>query len=254
METIRKKHLYGLIGYPLGHSFSRNYFTEKFRREGIDAAYLNFEIPDLCKLQDILQQYPDLEGFNVTIPYKQAILPLLHRISGAAQTIGAVNCISIRREQGQPLLTGYNTDAEGFRQSLTDFIPPGITKALILGNGGAARAVRYTLQQLGMDVLTVSRTPRRAGEISYTEAGDHLPSHRLIVNTTPLGTWPDTGKCPDLPYSRLGSRHYLFDLVYNPEITLFMQKGKEAGARVCNGYAMLIGQAEAAWRIWQEKK
>lgn len=254
VETIRKKCLYGLIGYPLGHSFSQTYFTEKFRKEGIEAVYRNFEIPEIGDLPEIVRQNPGLQGFNITIPYKQAVLPYLRELSEAARIIGAVNCVCIRREKGQPVLTGYNTDAEGFRLSLADFIPPGISGALVLGNGGAARAVRYALGQLGIRFLTVSRTPRQAGEIGYAEVPAYLPTHRLIVNTTPLGTWPATGNCPDLPYGALGPQHYLFDLVYNPEITLFMQKGQEAGAHVRNGFDMLTGQAEAAWRIWQDEK
>lgn len=243
---------YGLIGYPLGHSFSKKYFTEKFEKEKIQAEYLNFEIENLDVLPVLLEKYPNLRGFNVTIPYKQQILGYLTKQSEEAQIIGAVNCVKIERHSAGCQLIGYNTDTYGFRTALLRFIPPHIKHSLVLGNGGAAKAIRYTLQQLGISSLTVSRTPRQEQEIGYADAGAYLPDYHLIVNTTPLGTWPNTNTYPLIPYEQLTSRHYLFDLVYNPEITTFMKKGAEAGARVCNGLEMLAGQAEAGWKIWTD--
>lgn len=242
--------LYGLTGYPLGHSFSRNYFSEKFASEKIDAEYLNFEMENIRDIFTIIARYPGLKGFNVTIPHKQSIISLLSYISEEARVIGAVNCVKIARNAGGIQLTGYNTDAFGFRKALLRFIPGGIDKALILGNGGAARSVRYVLENLGMKVLTVSRTPVKSKEISYPEINTYLKDYKLIVNTTPLGTWPDIQRCPSLPYSRLTPEHYLFDLVYNPETTTFMQYGIAGGAHVCNGLGMLREQAEKAWEIF----
>ncbi len=243
---------YGLIGFPLGHSFSARYFKEKFQREQIAAEYLNFEMESPEQLKGILQAYPQLAGFNVTIPHKQNIIPYLDSLSQEALRIGAVNCVKVETTANRKILTGYNTDAFGFQQSLLKFIPQDVRNALILGNGGAAKAIRYVLQALGMDVLTVSRTPRQPNEISYTEAEKYLPQYRLIVNATPLGTWPNIHTLPPLAYHLLSPRHYLFDLVYNPEVTAFMQQGLLQGAHVHNGYEMLIGQAEKAWEIWKK--
>jgi len=241
---------YGIIGFPLGHSFSKRYFTEKFRRENRDAEYLNFEIRDISEVTALLSKYVHLKGFNVTIPYKQAILPFLDDISEEAREIGAVNCVKTVRQGSRFRLIGYNTDACGFKEALLRFIPEGIASALILGNGGAAKAVRYVLHELHIHTLTVSRTPRTAHEIGYPEIAALLPEYHLIVNTTPLGTWPDVQNSPALPYPLLTSRHYLFDLVYNPETTLFMQQGAAYGAHTCNGLNMLLSQAEKGWRIW----
>lgn len=242
---------YGIIGFPLGHSFSKGYFTEKFRQENIDAEYLNFEIRDISEIKMLLSKHTYLKGFNVTIPYKQSILPFLDDISEEARKIGAVNCVKVGWQDSRPRLIGYNTDVYGFKNALLRFIPEGITQALILGNGGAAKAVRYVLHELNIHTLTVSRTPRTANEISYPEIAPLLPEYRLIVNTTPLGTWPDIQNSPALPYSLLTPRHYLFDLVYNPENTSFMQQGADYGAHTCNGLNMLISQAEKGWEIWK---
>lgn len=244
--------MYGLIGYPLGHSFSKRYFTEKFAKEGIPSAYLNFEIENLGELSHVISNHPTLQGFNVTIPHKQDIIPLLDEISDEARKIGAVNCVKITRQGGGNHLSGFNTDVYGFRCSLLSFIPATIHKALILGNGGAAKAVRYVLDSLGMEVLTVSRSPQAATEIGYPEVAGLLKDFKLIVNTTPLGTWPHPEGCPDIPYSQLTPDHYLFDLVYNPETTTFMQRGSITGAHTRNGLEMLRGQAEKAWKIWNE--
>lgn len=243
--------IYGIIGYPLGHSCSPRYFNEKFKQAGIEAEYLSFEIKEIQELNVLLQQYPDLRGFNVTIPHKQNILPYLNEISEEAQNIGAVNCVRINTKNGKPFLTGYNTDLYGFKKALLDFIPGGIGKALILGNGGAAKAVRYAVQSLGMEVLTASRTPRQKDEISYSEIKKLIAQYPLIINTTPLGTWPNTEDYPDIPYELLTPDHYLFDLIYNPTTTTFMKRGIDAGAHTCNGYAMWLGQAEKNWEIWK---
>lgn len=243
--------LYGIIGYPLGHSCSPQYFNQKFQTEGIAAEYLSFEMQDIGELPDLLHRYPELCGFNVTIPHKQNILPFLDEISDEARAIGAVNCVKINHKNGKASLTGFNTDMYGFRNALLQFIPKNIGKALILGNGGAAKAVRYALQSLQMEVLTVSRQPQGKDQIGYSGLPTLLPDFPLIVNTTPLGTWPKTEDCPDIPYQQLTTGHYLFDLVYNPETTEFMKRGLANNAHVCNGYAMWLGQAEKNWDIWR---
>lgn len=241
---------YGLTGFPLGHSFSKKYFTEKFEKEHITARYLNFEIAQINDIYQIIKEFPDLQGFNVTIPHKQNILSLLNSLSEEAQKIGAVNCVRIKRCNGNIFLTGYNTDAAGFQKSLQEFIPEHLSKALILGNGGAAKAVRFVLDKLEMKTLTISRNPQNRDEAGYSELLEIIGNYPLIVNTTPLGTWPNTDSCPAIPYHLLTPAHYLFDLVYNPEVTEFMKRGAIQGAHTRNGMQMLIGQAEEAWRIW----
>lgn len=241
---------YGLAGFPLEHSFSKKYFTEKFEKEHITARYLNFEIAQINDIYQIIKEFPDLQGFNVTIPHKQNILPLLDSLSEEAQKIGAVNCVWLKRCNGNIFLAGYNTDVVGFQTSLQDFIPEHISQALILGNGGAAKAVRYVLDKLKIKTLTISRNPRNRDEVGYSELLEIIGNYPLIVNTTPLGTWPNTDSCPDIPYHLLTPNHYLFDLVYNPVTTEFMKRGAMQGAHTRNGMQMLIGQAEEAWRIW----
>lgn len=248
--------LYGLVGFPLGHSFSPQYFEDKFRREGIDACYERFELHEIHEVGTLLKERPDLAGFNVTIPYKQAIMGWLHCISPEASLIGAVNCVRVCRikEVPFPRLIGYNTDAPAFYDSLTHFLGDMSTypSALILGNGGAAQAVRHTLDKLRIPHLTVSRTPNAQGLIGYDNLSPALlKKHMLIVNTTPLGTWPFTENCPDIPYQALTPQHYLYDLVYNPSETEFLRRGRQRGAHVKNGLEMLRLQAEASWQIWQ---
>ncbi|MCC8172956.1 MAG: shikimate dehydrogenase [Odoribacter sp.] len=244
--------IYGIIGYPLGHSFSQKYFTEKFEKENIDAQYLKFEISSIAEITSVLEGNDNLAGFNVTIPYKQQIIPYLNELSPEATKIGAVNCVKIENKGGKKKLTGYNTDACGFHHSLINFIPNNnVTHALILGNGGAAKAVRYVIDNLGIKSLTVSRTPSGENEISYDQVKNYIPTHKLIINTSPLGTSPNVESCPDIPYELLSSEHYLFDLVYNPEITKFMSEGEKMGAHTKNGFEMLIGQAEEAWKKWK---
>lgn len=240
--------LYGLIGYPLGHSFSKNYFTQKFEKEQLNCRFENFAIEDIALLPAILQNNPSLLGLCVTIPYKQKVISFLHELSSEVQQIGA--CNSIRISNGK--LTGFNTDTIGFRQSLIRQLQPYHTKALILGTGGASKAVEYVLQQLGIAYTLVSRS---AGERSmrYEMLSEAvIKNHLLIINASPVGTFPDVNQCPAIPYEAIGSRHFLFDLIYNPEKTLFLKQGLERGAAVQNGHDMLIAQAEASWKLWNE--
>lgn len=241
---------YGLIGYPLGHSFSRGYFTDFFAQQGIDAEYKNFELPCIGLLSEVLESEDTLCGFNVTIPYKQQVFTYLHELDDAARAIGAVNVVKVMRSDGDIRLKGYNTDYIGFTDAIRPLLKPHHTHALILGTGGASKAVDYALRKLGLHTQYVSRTARE-GIISYEELTPELMAqYTVIVNTTPLGMHPKTEECPPLDYTRIGSKHLLYDVVYNPEKTLFLHRGEEAGATICNGMSMLIGQAKAAWRIW----
>lgn len=245
---------YGLIGYPLAHSFSRKYFTEKFLALHLDCIYENFEIADISLLPNIVYENRELYGLNVTIPYKEAVLPFLDEIDTDVKAIGAVNTIKIFREGDKnPLLLGYNTDSIAFKLCLIKFKLEPDCRALILGTGGASKAVAHALKQLAIDFSLVSRKKSDA-VLNYEEVDDKMiENHQLIVNCTPLGTFPNTETYPDIPYTALTQRHLLFDLVYNPEETTFMQKGKEKGASVSNGYQMLINQAELSWDIWTKK-
>ena len=241
---------YGLIGYPLGHSFSRGYFTNYFGREGIEAEYKNFELPSIEQLAEVLQTEPTLQGFNVTIPYKQQVFSYLSELSEAAQAIGAVNVVKVMRRDEGLYLKGYNTDYIGFTDSIRPNLKPHHTHALILGTGGASKAVDYALRKLGLKTQYVSRTARE-GIISYDElTPEVMAQYTVIVNTTPLGMHPKVDECPPLDYAQLTSQHLLYDVVYNPAKTLFLQRGEEHGATICNGMDMLIGQAKAAWKIW----
>lgn len=245
---------YGLIGYPLTHSFSAKFFNEKFKREEIDAEYLNFEIEDILEIRRVLLFNQYLRGLNVTIPYKEKVIPFLHKMSPEAVKIGAVNTIKIDRVKGDMYfyeLTGYNTDYFGFHKSLSPLINPSLhKKALILGTGGASKAVAYALSNIGIDWKYVSRT-KCEGILGYDELSSTIMEERkLIINTTPLGTFPDINNCPNIPYSFLTEQHLLYDLVYNPEETLFLRKGREQGSVIKNGKDMLEFQALEAWRIW----
>ena len=241
---------YGLIGYPLGHSFSRGYFTDYFGREGIEAEYKNFELPSIEQLAEVLQTEPTLQGFNVTIPYKQQVFSYLSELSEAAQAIGAVNVVKVMRRDEGLYLKGYNTDYIGFTDSIRPHLKPHHTHALILGTGGASKAVDYALRKLGLKTQYVSRTARE-GIIAYDELTPELMAqYTVIVNTTPLGMHPKVDECPPLDYAQLTPQHLLYDVVYNPAKTLFLQRGEEHGATICNGMDMLIGQAKAAWEIW----
>ncbi|MDQ1086011.1 shikimate dehydrogenase [Siphonobacter sp. SORGH_AS_1065] len=244
--------LYALIGYPLGHSFSKRYFTEKFQREGLSETHVYelFELPEADGLPALLAQWPELKGLNVTIPHKKEVLPFLTELDPLAERIGAVNVIKVLSNGD---LKGYNSDYWGFRQSLEQWEPfqqlqP--HKALILGDGGATKAVRVALEDLGIVYKTVSRKDS-IEFINYADLNEGLLSeYQLIINSTPLGTYPKVDTCPDLPYEGLTDRNLLYDLVYNPEETLFMKKGAEQGAATHNGYRMLELQAEKSWEIW----
>lgn len=244
----------GLIGYPLSHSFSSKYFSDKFQNEGIkDYEYKNFEIENIDLLKDVIKSNPDLVGFNVTIPYKEQIIPFLDELSNEAETIGAVNTVKVERNGDSVKLIGHNTDAFGFKESLRPVMKGYHHKALILGTGGASKAVHYILKNIGLDVFFVSRNPSGSNSISYDDLNEMaIKNFLLIINTTPLGTYPNTEECPNIPYEFLSDQHLLYDLVYNPETTLFMQKGMDQGAVARNGYAMLVQQAEGAWAFWSK--
>jgi len=237
---------FGLIGRKLEHSFSESYFLEKFKSEGIsDVQYSLFELE---KVSDVLSltALQKLEGFNVTIPYKEEILPLLDELSPEAREIQAVN--TVRVVNGK--LIGYNTDTVGFKKSLAAVFKPHHERALILGTGGASKAIAFTLEQLGVEFKMISRTPAE-DELGYHELNKYVLKHfPLIINTTPLGTFPEVDKCPDIPYEHLTSKNFLYDVVYNPEQSLFLRKGKLKGAATLNGYRMLVLQAEKSWEIW----
>ena len=244
---------YGLIGYPLGHSFSRGYFTDFFAEQGIDAEYKNFELPNIELLPTLLDSEELLCGFNVTIPYKQQVFAYLDELDEAAQTIGAVNVVKVIHKDEKRYLKGYNSDYIGFADSIRPLLKPHHTHALILGTGGASKAVDYALRQLGMETLFVSRT-ERGDVISYDKlTPEILEEYSVIVNTTPLGMHPKIDECPPLDFTLIGSNHLLYDVIYNPAKTLFLQHGEERGATICNGMEMLIGQAKAAWKIWSEE-
>ncbi len=237
---------YGLIGYPLTHSFSPAFFRKKFQREGIAATYQPFILKDVSQLPGIVNAIINLRGLNVTLPYKTAVIPYLHAMSDVAEAIGAVNCIDIRNGQ----LKGYNTDVTGFAESLKPLLESHHHHALVLGKGGSARAVCYVLEKLGIRYQQVSRQVTE-NVLSYADLNaEIIASHLLIINTTPLGMFPDVHSFPAIPYEGISSRHLLFDLIYNPQETLFLQNGKNRGAAIKNGLEMLQLQAEASWKIW----
>lgn len=243
---------YGLIGYPLGHSFSRQFFTRKFEQEGKAEQYLNFEINPVDQIIPIIHEHPELVGLNVTIPYKTKIIPFIDVLDETSGAIGAVNTIKIERpEPGQILLKGFNTDVFGFMNSLLPLLKPHHNHALVLGTGGASRAVIHALDLLGIRYLVVSRKLIPGETISYADLDrDLMNTYTLIINTTPLGTFPDTATYPDIPFDDLSDRHLLYDLVYNPPETRFMQLGLTRQATVKNGYDMLELQALKSYEIW----
>lgn len=252
MTDIHK--IYGLIGYPLGHSFSKNYFNDKFVAEGIDAEYINFEIPSISDLKYVLEDHPQLSGLNVTIPYKEQVMQYLDALDPEAEAIGAVNVVKIVRggsfDEEDFELIGYNSDVVGFRNSISPLLTPARRKALILGTGGAAKAVRQGLISLGAEPTYVSRT-RRNGILTYDDlTPEVMADYKVIVNTTPLGMYPKVDAWPPIPYEYLTPEHLLYDLIYNPDVTAFMKKGQAHGAEVKNGLEMLLLQAFESWRIW----
>jgi shikimate dehydrogenase len=242
--------LYGIIGYPLAHSFSQKYFTEKFQKEGItDCIYKTYPIQSIDEISELIKQNPDLHGLNITIPYKQQILHHLNTTKNIPDGLTACNCIRIADGK----TSGYNTDIIGFERSLLPQLKDYHNSALILGNGGAAEAVKFVLQKLNIAYKIVSRKIHDSAELTYAELNETIVKENLlIINTTPLGTFPDIDECPNLPYRFLTPRHLLYDLIYNPEKTFFLQKGQEQGATIKNGYEMLVIQAEESWKIWSE--
>ena len=245
---------YGIIGHPLGHSFSKNYFNEKFHDEGIDAEYINFDIQNIGNLPEVLATNPELKGLNVTIPYKEKVLSYLDYISVEARAIGAVNVIRVEHKGNNVLLKGYNSDVIGFTRSIEPILEKFHRKALVLGTGGASKAVSYGLRSLGLETVLVSRF-ERPGTIQYKDiTPDVVREYKVIVNCTPCGMYPNYEECPKLPYEALDSHNLLYDLIYNPDETLFMKKGREQGALTKNGIEMLLLQAFASWDFWNGKE
>ena len=244
---------YGLIGFPLTHSFSKRYFTEKFETENIDSSYDNFEIDNISKLPEIIKNNPELIGFNVTIPYKEQVIPFLDDLNEAAKEIGAVNTVKIVRNGSGIHLKGFNTDTFGFETSLKPLLKTHHKKALILGTGGASKALKYVLKNLGIEFVSASIEELKENEIRYEEIDKEMMHERLlIINATPLGTYPKVETYPNIPYLYITEKHLLFDLVYNPEISAFLRKGIDMGAATKNGYEMLLLQAEKSYQIWNE--
>lgn len=245
---------YGLIGYPLGHSFSINYFNEKFQNEHIDAVYENYEIPSIESLPEILDSTPNLKGLNVTIPYKERVIGYLDEISPEASAIGAVNVIKVIHKGKKIFLKGFNSDVIGFTKSIEPLLLPVHKKALILGTGGASKAINFGLKSLKLETKFVSRFAK-PDAIRYKDiTPEMLQEYKVIVNCTPCGMYPHADECPLLPYVAMDSNTLLYDLIYNPDETLFMKKGKEKGAVTKNGLEMLLLQAFASWRFWTEDK
>ncbi len=242
---------YGIIGFPLTASFSKQFFTEKIEKEGIpDAVYHSYPLSTINEFPGLLKSDSDLRGLSVTIPYKEQVLQFITHQSNEVKQIGATNCIKIRGSE----LTAYNTDILGFEKSFIKNLKPTHTKALVLGSGGASKAVQFVLRKLGIGFFVVSRNIKNQKEfMQYADVTNSiLEEHLIIINTTPLGMTPSENTCPDIPYNLLTEKHYLFDLVYKPAKTLFLQKGEERGCLITNGYEMLIIQAEANWKIWNE--
>lgn len=244
---------YGLIGYPLGHSFSVNYFNQKFADEGINAKYINFEIPDVEQIIEVVSANPELKGLNVTIPYKERVIEFLDQLSPEARAIGAVNVIRVTHDGGKIHMKGFNSDVIGFTQSIEPMLENYHKRALVLGTGGASKAICYGLKSLGVETVCVSRY-ERPETICYKDiTPEVVQEYNVIVNCTPLGMFPKTEQCPQLPYEALTDKNILYDLVYNPDMTLFMKKGAERGAQVKNGLEMLLLQAFVSWEMWNGK-
>lgn len=246
--------LFGLIGYPLTHAFSKDYFLRKFKNEGLrDCWYELFPIGQIDELPGLLTKNPNLEGLNVTIPYKTLVMDYLDTIDGEAYEIGAVNAIKITHAPSKVSLKGFNTDAYGFQVSLDPLLTENHKHALVLGTGGASKAITHVLKKKGISYQIVSRQPGPE-KITYEDLSkDLVEQAKLIINTTPLGMYPEVDACPPLPYEAIGSQHLFYDLIYNPTTTFFLQKGQKQGAQIKNGLEMLEQQAEKSWEIWQER-
>jgi len=244
--------IFGLIGFPLGHSFSKGYFDKKFRSEGIkNSIYKNFPLENIEQFTDLIKSNPRLAGLNVTIPYKESVIPYLNEIDREAAEIGAVNTIKFVQDFGKVKLIGYNTDIVGFKKSLFNFWNNTGENAMVLGSGGASKAILHVLNSLKMKIVVVSRNKSGKGFIKYNDlTPDLINDNKLIINTTPLGMYPHTENAPDIPYEYISNDHYLFDLIYNPGETKFLKMGKMKGAYILNGLNMLVEQAEKSWEIW----
>lgn len=242
--------VYGLVGKKLSHSFSKAYFEKKFAAaQTSDCRYENFELSSIQNLSSLLKSRPEIRGLNVTIPYKESVIPLLQRMDEKVKVTGACNCIRVEADGS---LTGFNTDVTGFQNSLQKHLPAGIDKALVFGTGGASKAAQYALAKMGIAHRLVSSSGAE-NSLSYEQIGEEmLRTHRLLVNTTPVGTWPAVDEKLPLPYQFLTRDNFLFDLIYNPEKTAFLEEGEKAGAGILNGYEMLVLQAEESWKIWNE--
>ncbi|QIA09187.1 shikimate dehydrogenase family protein [Draconibacterium halophilum] len=246
---------YGLLGYPLTHSFSKRYFTERFETEKIDSTYDNFEIDSITKFPEVVKDNPEVIGFNVTIPYKEQVIPYLDELNDSAKEIGAVNTIRVTRTENGVHLKGFNTDTFGFESSLKPLLKDHHKKALILGTGGASKALKYVLRKLGIEYISASIEELKENEIRYEDIDEQVITGRLlIINATPLGTYPKVETFPNIPYEFITDKHLLFDLVYNPEVTQFMAKGQANGATVKNGYEMLLNQAKKSYEIWNSEE
>lgn len=245
-----KEFRFGLIGRNISYSFSRGYFTKKFIDLGLDNhSYENFDLPEIDRFRDLMEQNRTIKGFNVTIPYKEQIIPFLSELDGEARDIGAVNTIKV----GKDRLIGYNTDAYGFQKSIAPYLEAHHKHALILGTGGASKAIAYVLKKIGITYTFVSRTPER-GQLNYSDLDrELLRINTILINCTPLGTYPDIDKKPGIPYEFITQRHVLYDLIYNPDKTEFLRLGEKAGAKIINGSKMLEFQAEKAWEIWNSR-
>ncbi len=239
---------YGLIGKSLTHSFSAKYFNTKFQKEGIEDSHFDlFELETIEQIHGLLQKNPNLQGFSVTIPYKEAILPYLDEMDSVVEEIGACNCVKIKDGK----LIGFNTDVDGFMKSFLPLVDLHHDSAIVLGNGGAAKAIIHSLEQWSLDPLVVARNPKNEGELPWEELTEEMVNeHKLIINTTPIGTWPNVDDCPDIPYQGIDRFHLVYDLIYNPEKTTFLKKAEAQDAVTKNGMEMLEQQAEAAWLIW----
>ena len=245
---------YGLLGYPLTHSFSKRYFTEKFETENIESTYENFEIDTINKFPEVIKNNPEIIGLNVTIPYKEQVIPFLDELNDSAKEIGAVNTIQVKRTESGVHLKGFNTDTYGFETSLQPLLKEHHKKAIILGTGGASKALKFVLTKLGIEFVSASIEELKENEIRYEDIDEKMMADRLlIINATPLGTYPKVDTFANIPYEFITDKHLLFDLVYNPEVTQFMQKGLDKGATVKNGYEMLLQQARKAYKIWNEQ-
>lgn len=253
-REIRNPKLFGLIGFPLEHSFSRKYFTKKFQKENLtDCSYENFPLENISGFPSLIKSHPDLLGLNVTIPYKELVIPFLDELDETAKEVGAVNTIKIKpgsSARDVAKLQGFNTDVFGFMQSIMKLLQPGHTAALVLGTGGSSKAVAFGLQKMGIEFEFVSRNPDEK-ELRYEDLNkDVIRHYKIIINSTPLGLFPNTENFPPIPYEFITPSHLLFDLIYNPEETVFLQKGREMGALIKNGLEMLQLQADKSWEIW----